>query len=450
MNDAGPSSYYSHSWLALAARWAYRRAGDVAVWAFFALVAGKPKRSFSDVRAPLAPDYSRDAAWCFLPGRRGTIASHYPAEDVDSEASRRCQGEAGSAPADCFYIHATAAVGGVDRYNASAGLESSCQVELVEQSFLGFAAAVNHCCNIYAPRYRQATFGSFLCPFDRESSLAAADLAYADVKRAFAAFLKRTSGQRRPFFLFGHSQGAVHLARLVQDVVDKDVELCQRLVCVYAIGSGNAGLPADLSHLNNLHASRGPADTPGALVSMNLRACDADADLMARNKLRMETQVGRWDVKTGWRDSVARAQALEPVLTVSPASWKVEPSGTVTRLGAEAKLSYRSIQWRDNRAPGLKSMLLGQPEGVKSIAIDRVCSPSYSPAFVQRDQHVLLSPRLEDCNDLALRKLAVDHTFILDEGGYHVIEPTLLHYLIRDNAKKRLDAWAARMGCRNR
>ena len=437
-----------HSCWGAASRWAYRRLGDAAVWTFFSFVVGKPQRPLNEVPAPAEPDYEEDGAWCCLPGTQGTAASLYPADDDDAELSRRIQ-ETGDAPADCFYVHATASVGGVDKYNESFWGTTS---EAVEQSFLGFAAALNHCCNIYAPRYRHATFGSILCPFDRESSIAAADLAYGDVKRAFAAFLKRTSasGKAKPFFLFGHSQGAVHLSRLVQDVVDRDEDLCMRLVCVYAIGSGNAGLPADLKHLKRLHASRGPTDSPGALVSMNLRATDfdTDSDLIERMKARYEKMVCRWDLQTGWTKSVAHAQEFEPVLTVSPASWRPEPNGTVTHLKPGSTFSYRGLRWKNDRAPGLRSMLLGQPEGVECVAMDRIRSKSYLPSFVQRGQHVLLMPRLEDCGDPALRQLASEHSFVLDEGGYHILEPTLLHFLIRKNARVRLQSWMARESLR--
>ena len=59
--------------------------------------------------------------------------------------------------------------------------------------------------------------------------------AYADVFAAFQEFLgRRDSG--RGFALFGHSQGAQHVTRLLDEVVEEDASLEEDLVVALPIG----------------------------------------------------------------------------------------------------------------------------------------------------------------------------------------------------------------------
>ncbi len=60
------------------------------------------------------------------------------------------------------------------------------------------------------------------------------DAAYSDVAAAFEAFLEREPD--RPFVLFGHSQGGMHVTRLLQERVENDPELLTRLVAAYPVG----------------------------------------------------------------------------------------------------------------------------------------------------------------------------------------------------------------------
>ncbi|HUJ03438.1 MAG TPA: DUF3089 domain-containing protein, partial [Rhizomicrobium sp.] len=95
------------------------------------------------------------------------------------------------------------------------------------------ASAFNGCCAVYAPRYRQMTFGGFLEP--SADSKAAMDLAYSDVKRAFQFYLAHYN-HGRPFIIASHSQGSRHAKRLVQDVVDGS-PLMKQFVAAYIVGN---------------------------------------------------------------------------------------------------------------------------------------------------------------------------------------------------------------------
>ena len=100
---------------------------------------------------------------------------------------------------------------------------------------------------VWAPHYRQAVLGSFLAntPETRALARQAQDLAYADVAAAFTEFLaKQAPGT--PIILAGHSQGALHLLRLLKEEV-AGKPLAARVVAAYAVGwpvSVSADLPA--------------------------------------------------------------------------------------------------------------------------------------------------------------------------------------------------------------
>ena len=99
---------------------------------------------------------------------------------------------------------------------------------------------------VWAPKYRQATFGAFLTM--RPDATRALDFAYADVVRAFATFVAAVP-PGMPIVLAGHSQGSRHLLRLVAEHV-AGTPLAKRVVAVYAVGwpVGAADLAAmDLS-----------------------------------------------------------------------------------------------------------------------------------------------------------------------------------------------------------
>ncbi|MGI4880262.1 MAG: DUF3089 domain-containing protein [Janthinobacterium lividum] len=97
---------------------------------------------------------------------------------------------------------------------------------------------------IWAPKYRQASFGAFLTA--RPDAAQALDLAYGDVLRAFDAFVAAAPADA-PIILAGHSQGSLHLLRLLQDRV-AGKPLAKRIVAVYAVG-WPISLSADLPKL---------------------------------------------------------------------------------------------------------------------------------------------------------------------------------------------------------
>lgn len=168
----------------------------------------------------------------------------------------------------------------------------------------------------------------------------AMDLAYGDVRRAFVHFIEQHNGSR-PFFITAHSQGTQHAARLIQDVVDRDPVLAQRCVCAYTFFGCRLALPADCSHLQYFHPSRGPTDAPAALVHLSLRSggggIDHDPSIAkeADGGRRHTNGPGRWDQATG-----QYVGSVVPELQVNPWTWKVEPIGVLRGGGRTACLEW--------------------------------------------------------------------------------------------------------------
>lgn len=107
----------------------------------------------------------------------------------------------------------------------------------------GQASPFNASAAIWAPKYRQAAFGAFLT--DQPEAAKAMALAYRDVLQAFDTFVAAQKTDA-PIILAGHSQGAMHLIRLLKDRVAGQ-PVAKRIVAVYAVGwpiSIRADLPA--------------------------------------------------------------------------------------------------------------------------------------------------------------------------------------------------------------
>ncbi|MEZ5552284.1 MAG: DUF3089 domain-containing protein [Pseudomonadales bacterium] len=190
-------------------------------WAY---LFGAPDLPFDPEDAVAAPDYSDPENWAALPGREG-LEDRVPA-GVKNEVTQ------GSAPVDVFFIHPTGFLRGSSwtfSMDPDTATEENTQWMMANQ-----ASAYNGCCNVYAPRYRQASiFSYFKGPDIREKVLS---FAYADVARAFDYFLENYS-QGRPFIIASHSQGTHHGARLLKDRID-GTPLAQRMVAAYIIGGG--------------------------------------------------------------------------------------------------------------------------------------------------------------------------------------------------------------------
>jgi len=189
-----------------------------------------PRGHFQAPTKGSGPNYAADSAWLAKPGLSDD-ASHWVPDGVVSTKTAE--------PAATFYVHPTTYLER-DRWNAplDADGDTGRRARLFVESQ---ASAFNGVSDIWAPKYRQAAYGAFL--LTNEDAQNALDLAYRDVLAAFDAFLK-AQPEDRPIILAGHSQGSLHLSRLM---VDRRAALQNRLVAAYIAGwplSVAADLPA--------------------------------------------------------------------------------------------------------------------------------------------------------------------------------------------------------------
>ena len=186
-----------------------------------------PTRSFEPQAALPAAAWDKAALWRSRPGMKGDPAQSRPAGLPGGEPPVR---------AAVFFVHPTSYF---ERSHWNASLDEPGAEQFANQLVGSMASAFNAADQVWAPRYRQASFGALMA--DRPERNQALDLAYGDVRTAFAAFLKAVPADM-PIVLAGHSQGARHLMRLMRDeVAGKPVS--RRIAAAYVIG-----WPVSLTH----------------------------------------------------------------------------------------------------------------------------------------------------------------------------------------------------------
>jgi hypothetical protein len=209
--------------IVIAAAITYRLFGDrLMQWALV------PSVEFTAPPASDTPDYTKLANWAAHPG-------------LPKDPSRWAPEGYAAAPhpgAALFFVTPTALT---DRSRWNARLTD--EPQRIDAYLRQQASIFNSVAGIWAPRYRQATYGAFLTT--KPDAQKALDLAYSDVLAAFDAFIA-AQPKDMPIILAGHSQGSLHLLRLLKERI-AGTSLAARIVAVYIPGwpvSVTADLPA--------------------------------------------------------------------------------------------------------------------------------------------------------------------------------------------------------------
>ncbi len=178
-----------------------------------------PSAEFTEVPMPTGRTYADANMWISRPGTANDPSKWRPRDMAEPPAAR----------ASVFFIHPTSFLeksawnGPIDHE------ESAWRAGVFVQSQ---ASAFNGVGEVWAPRYRQATFGAFLT--DDPNATRALDFAYQDVLAAFEQFLREAPADR-PIILAGHSQGSYHLTRLLHERIKGRPEQA-RIAAAYVIG----------------------------------------------------------------------------------------------------------------------------------------------------------------------------------------------------------------------
>ena len=178
--------------------------------------------------------YADDANWLCKPGKQDDVcARDLDATSVAADGSTQVMPHevAEDPPIDCFYVYPT--ISGDPGPNSDLVPAEAEEINTVYNQ----AARLTSSCRMFAPVYRQLTLsmigGGGPAPAPGTDPRA---IAYGDVVDAFKSYIANDS-DGRGFVLIGHSQGAGLLERLLEDEIDDEPLLRDRLVSAYILGS---------------------------------------------------------------------------------------------------------------------------------------------------------------------------------------------------------------------
>ena len=183
----------------------------------------------AQVPAASAPDYATEASWLCLPRRADTCATPLPttALNANGYGSTGLVRPAADPGVDCFYVYPTV--------SRDASLNSDMEAGPEERATaMAQFARFGTVCRTFAPMYRQLTttaLGRFLGTGGDPRPLF--DIAYQDVRNAWRTYLAQHN-RGRPFVLIGHSQGSIHLIRLIAEEIEGKPEARRMLSAILA------------------------------------------------------------------------------------------------------------------------------------------------------------------------------------------------------------------------
>jgi hypothetical protein len=333
-----------------------------------------PGDAFSAQTPDPKPDYSLAANWVARPDQAQSPAKAVPPGFTPAPR-----------PAvDVFYVGPTTYL---QRARWNAPLADAQANERLVTVARHQASVFNGVGDIWMPRYRQATFGSFLTT--KPDGLQALNLAYGDVLAAFDVFIAQRPAAR-PFILAGHSQGSLHLLRLLKDRIT-GTPLKGQLVAAYVVG-WPVSIEADLPALPDIPMCQAPEAT-GCLLSWQSFGVPADTKAIR----------AAFDATPGLS---GKAKAGTRMVCVNPLRW-----------------------WADGQAAAASANLGALPFAEPGQAMQDL-QPAIAGATCKDDGflHLSSSPG------------APFRTLVTPGENYHVYDYTLVWANVRANAERRVEA----------
>lgn len=326
------------------------------------------------------PDYSSSDNWAGLPSRQG-------AEDLAPPGYAAAV--QGSAPVDVFFVHPTGYLSDgpwVFSMNTHTSTEENTTWMMANQ-----ASAYNGCCNVYAPRYRQASIFAYIRGDEVRKEVLG--FAYQDVLRAFELFLTEFNSGR-PFVLASHSQGTHHSIRLLKERIS-GTPVLTRLIAAYIIGGNIAQLEVD--NMKDISVCANALDL-GCVIHWDTYSDTAlDSDLSDR--------AGN--------------------VCVNPLSWL--PNGAL----AESMQHRGAVP-----TAGVFNVALGAQDIHQGIDFSRLGEPRTALLAAQCKSGVLF------VSDQSDNEFGISAGF--SGGNYHLMDYPLFHLDIRHNVEARVAAYMAR------
>lgn len=360
----------------------------------------RPSNSFDKYESPTPPDYAELKYWAAHPEfeNKSSVVPH----GIEPTLTKDLQ-------ADVFFIHPTTFFG---NENWNAPLTHILTNKIVEEAILpGQASVFNSCCRIFAPRYRQATFYSFL--EGGKSAHRALELAYEDVAKAFDFYIQNHN-DGRPFFIASHSQGTVHAVRLLEEKIDK-MNMVNRMVAAYAIGFEFPKVKFE-KDFQNIKISQSATDTQCVIAydtyvegGMPLRGLDCNQHFFSKKN-------GKW----GWK----KRAKFTPVVT-NPISW----NSKTTLVEANQHLGAVNLEY-SKRNFQLDTLL---DEELAELEASGLSAPFENEVSARCGEDGFLY--------ISKPKHRIFSTMLLPRGNYHNYDYSLFYMDLRKNIKMRLDAF---------
>ena len=182
-----------------------------------------PSAAFEPQPALQPSAYADPKMWFVRPGDPGEALVQWLPDGFIKPA------DAKPVEAAVFFVHPTSYLKKT-HWNAPPGDPDARRIGTVVVRGLG--SVFGDAREVWAPRYRQATFGAFVS--DAPEARQAHELAYRDVAQAFEVFVAAQPANR-PIVLAGHSQGAFIVKRLMAEKI-AGTPLAKRIVAAYVIG----------------------------------------------------------------------------------------------------------------------------------------------------------------------------------------------------------------------
>lgn len=176
----------------------------------------KPFVNYNSSEKP-SVDYEEVSNWYYHPKIKRKVKKYHIDQKHDSNVH-------------VFFVHRTTLF---SRFRWNSSLPKRAFLQTIKTSIYAPVSVFKEHCQVYAPKYRQATLYSF---FDHKGNgERALNLAYSDVKNSFKHFIKNLPESHK-IVLAGHSQGTFHIIRLIDDFFDNDSELREKLLIAYLVG----------------------------------------------------------------------------------------------------------------------------------------------------------------------------------------------------------------------
>lgn len=338
-----------------------------------AWLAGPPKVWDLSKKAP-EPDYADAKSWAAFPGK-DSLALLTP-KGVAAKPDPKA--------VDVFFIHPTGFLNGSEwnsPLNPNSRTEENTKWMLANQ-----ASAFNGCCNVYAPRYREASIFRYLnAPEDIGQK--AMDFAYADVVRAFEYYMAHEN-KGRPFIIASHSQGSTHAFRLLKEKID-GTNLEASMIAAYIIGI----------QITNAQAS----------TLKSVKVCNS------------ATETGCFVHWATFGEGATRPENMKDLVCVNPLSWLRDGGKAEAALhqgGVPASGKFSAKIWGDDA-----------PQGVK---FDPLEAPLPKATWAECKDGILY---------VADQSASVFSKLIMPGKNYHGLDYPLFHMDIRNNADARVKSY---------